>query len=336
MFYDVAPACYQMSVKRSSTPRVDKLLKSIYENVKHPDSFSSPFRLYQAAKKINSRIKIKHVREWLEGHRTYTLHRKVVTRFPRRKVLVRGPNHQYQADLMDYQAIARENDGFHYLLTVIDCFSRFATIIPIKNKTGPAVRDGLKKAFDFMGFPKKMQTDEGKEFYNHVVKYFFDQKKIIHFSTFQEVKASICERFNRTVRDKLKKYFTHKKTLRYLDILPDVIFSYNNKPHSTLGRLYAPSEVNEKNRQAVFDLMYGDYLRERKKNHKFFPGDKVRVSAYRETFRQRDKKNFSEEIFTVAECLDTKPPTYLLLDPEDEKVIQGAYYENQLQRWRPQ
>jgi hypothetical protein len=321
--------------QKRNVPRVDKLLSSIYEDISHPDSFSTPYRLYQAAKKINSRIKLKDIEEWLEGSETYTRHRQVVSNFPRRKILVRGPQFQYQADLMDYQPIARENDGMHYLLTVIDCFSRFATIIPLKSKEGIVVRNGLKKAFDFMGYPTKLQTDEGKEFYNHVCKYFFEQNKIIHFSTFQEVKAAICERFNRTVRNKIKKYMTHNKTLRFVDILPDIVMAYNSRKHSSFERKFAPKEVNEKNRKSVYELLYGEYLRARKKKFKFRVGDMVRVASYRETFRQRDKHNFSQEIFVVVECRETNPPTYVLADRDKKEQIQGVFYENQLQRWRP-
>lgn len=319
----------------SSPPAIHRLLSNIYENIQHPDSFSSISRLYHAAKKKDPNIKLSEVRDWMTGNKTYTIHRRVVPRFKRRKVVVRGPKYQYQADLMFYEPIARENDGFHYLLTVIDCFSRFAAIVPLKNKSGIETRNGLLKAFNFMGFPTKIQTDHGGEFYNHVVKYFLNKNKIIHFSTYQDVKAQICERFNRTVREKIKKYMTAKKTLRYVDILVDLLKGYNSRPHSTLGAL-SPSEVNERNKKAVYEHMYGDYLRKKRKAFKFKVGDTVRLAVYRgSAFRINDAPSFTKEIFTVAEALPTKPPMYRIFDPKDDKVIFGPFYETQMQKWRP-
>lgn len=314
--------------------RIHKLLSDIYFNIQHPHSFSSVYRLFKAAKEKDPRIKLFQVRDWLTGNKTYTTYRRVVTKFPRRKVVVRGPKFQYQADLMDYQPLARENNGMHYLLTVIDCFSRFATIIPLKDKSGIATRDGLDKAFRFMGLPKKIQTDHGKEFHNHVCKYYFDRKKIIHFSTYQEVKASICERFNRTVRDKIKKYMSAKRTLRFVDILPDLLKNYNSHPHSTLG-VYSPEEVNNNNKAAVYEHMYGKYLRKKRRPFKFKVGDLVRLASYKQTFRHSNAVTFTEEVFSVAEVLDTKPPMYRILDPKDNKIILGPFYEPQMQKWKP-
>ena len=314
--------------------RFGRLLENIYENVTNPASFSSPEKLYKEAKKQNSNIKRKDVNDWLEGNRAYTLHRKSNRKFRRRPVLVRGPNFQYQADLMDYQPLAKENNGNRYLLTVIDCFSRFASIIPVKNKTATVVANGLKKAFKFMGHPQKLQTDLGKEFYNSVVKQFLEENKIHHFSTDQELKAQICERFNRTVREKLKKYMTAKKSLRYIDALPGLIQNYNSAPHSSLGGTYAPKDVNKNNKSVVFKNLYGDYLREKSRRHKYNEGDTVRLATYSGTIGRKDRSNFTDEVFTIAQTLNTNPPTYRIIDPQDNEIIKGSFYEPQLQRYK--
>lgn len=321
--------------KKKKPQPIEKILKSIYENVNHPASFSSVRRLFQAAKKQDKKIKLSQVQEWLESHRTYSLHRRVVEKFTRRRVLVRGPQHQYQADLMDFQPLARENSGHRYLLTVIDCFSRFAGITPLKNKKGDTVVEGLDNVFKFMGYPVKLQTDHGTEFYNAHAKAYFQRKKIVLFSTQQSVKAALVERFNRTVRDKIKKYMSHHQTLRYLDAIPGLLQAYNSRPHSALGpKPMSPQNVNEANRKQVHSFMYGKYLAQRNAKCKFQVGDRVRITAYREQFRGRNKQNWTEDIFTVAEVRQTHPPTYLLLDPQDHQVIDGTFYEQQMQKWR--
>lgn len=319
-----------------ASEKQDVLLRSIYENVKHPDSFSSPYRLFKAARKEDKTISLANVKKWMEGQLTYTTHRQVMTKFPRRRIVVRGPEYQYQGDLMDFQSLARYNDGNRYLLTVIDCFSRFAAIVPLRRKEQTTVVEGMEKAFKFMGFPKKFQTDEGTEFHNGSAADFFAQHGIIHFSTKQEVKASMCERFNRTVRDKIKKYMTLNETLRYVDIIPDITQSYNSRPHPSLGHNLAPEEVDETNQKAVYKFMYGKYLAQKECTpSKFQVGDLVRLAAYRETFRHSNKMNFTKEVFPIAEVLKTHPPTYLVLDPDDNEIVEGAFYEEQLQKWEP-
>ena len=113
---------------------VPALLKKIYMDLRNPASFSSPYRLYSEAKKINSKIKLKDIINWLEMQKSHNLHRRLKTKFKRRKVLTRGVQYQYQADLVDYAKLKRDNSGYTFVLSVIDCFSHLAFAIPIKTK----------------------------------------------------------------------------------------------------------------------------------------------------------------------------------------------------------
>ena len=153
---------------------------------------------------------------WLETQKSYTLHRRLKTKFKRRKVLTRGVQYQYQADLVDYAKLKRDNSGYTFILSVIDCFSRLAF------------------AFDNMGDPKKLHTDQGKEFYNRHVKELLQERGVHHFSTFQDVKAQIVERFNRTLREAILQYMTDCQSLRYVEALPDFLYGYNSRPHCAI------------------------------------------------------------------------------------------------------
>ena len=77
-----------------------------------------------------------------------------------------GVQYQYQADLVDYSKLKRDNSGYTFILSIIDSFSRLAFAIPIKRKTGEEVATALRRAFDHMEDPKNLHTDQGKEFYN--------------------------------------------------------------------------------------------------------------------------------------------------------------------------
>ena len=167
-----------------------------------------------------------------------------------------------------------------FLLSIIDVFSRYAMLIPIKNKRGDTVRDALVRVFNHMGTPLKLQMDKGKEFYNHHIRQFLNEKTVHHFSMEQDVKAQIVERFKRMVREVIKRYMTHMSHLRYVDILPNFWARYNNRPHSSIYP-YSPAAVMKENECVVHELQYGDYLHERQLHHKYDIGDQVRITQYR-------------------------------------------------------
>src|SRR5271156_5385581 len=113
----------------------------------------------------NKHVKKGEVRDWLRDQPSYTLHFPVKTKFKRNRVTVYSINEQFQADLADLRAFSKENDGVNYLLTCIDIFSKYAFVIPLKDKRGKTVRDALEKIFAERR-PEKFQTDQGKEFEN--------------------------------------------------------------------------------------------------------------------------------------------------------------------------
>ena len=200
-------------MRMRTSDRIPVLLRKIYTDLKNPASFSSPYCLYVEVKKINSKIKLRDVMDWLETQKSYTLHWRIKTKFRRRKVLTRGIQYQYQADLVDYSKLKRDNSGYTFVLSIIDCFSRLAFAIPIKRKTGEEVAAALRRALDHMGDPKKLHTDQGKEFYNRHVKQLLQECGMHHFSTFQDVKAQIVERFNHTLREAILQYMTDRQSL---------------------------------------------------------------------------------------------------------------------------
>ena len=309
--------------------RADALFKKIYTDPSNPASFSSPLRLYNEAKKKNAKIKYKDAERWLQGQRDYTMYRRVQLTFKRRPVLVRSVNIQYQVDLMDMASHSRHNSGNRFLLTIIDCFSRFAMALPIKSKHAHHVVGALKKAFKFMGKPLKLQSDKGSEFYNATVKSFLRSNNVAHFSTQQEKQAQIVERFNRTVREKLTRYMAYNNTKRYIYMLPDWLFGYNNKKHSSLGP-FSPSQVTKENVSQVREILYGEHFEKKAPRRKYKIGDKVRVAEYRQKFVRSHHQTFTTEKFEVSDALNTNPPTYRVKDLKGE-LVEGAFYEYQMQ-----
>ena len=169
-----------------------------------------------------SGMKQKEVKEFLDTVDTYTLHKPIRKKFQTRRVYVKGIDDQFQADLVEMREFSDENNGYNYLLTVIDCFSKYAWAKPIKNKTA----DEILKAFDEIfkeRVPSKLQTDKGKEFINNKFQKFLKKHNVILFSTNSEFKASIVERFNRTLKTKMWKYFTQVGNKKWVNIVDDLV-----------------------------------------------------------------------------------------------------------------
>jgi hypothetical protein len=197
-----------------------------------------------------------------------------------------------------------------------------------------SVQPALEIAFKNLGgSPLKLQTDEGTEFINDVVQTWLSRVNTHWFHSFQTVKAQICERFNRTLRSKLQKYYAQVESLRYVEVLPKILEGYNNSVHSAL-KIYTPNQVNDSNTKAVFEIQYRHYLDQKIKKNKFQINDIVRVSFYRSTFFKKTAAyNFKPELFVVTDVLtDTNPPTYRLKAKSDSEAIEGIFYESELQK----
>ena len=165
------------------------------------------------------------VRETVERDLGYSLHKPRRRRFPTLPVLVFNIDQQWVADLVEVQNISKYNKGMRYLLMVIDAFSKYAWVEPIKTKTGKAVTEAFEKILKRSQGrqPQNLQTDDGKEFYNNHFQALMKRKNIHHFSTSGDTKASIVERFNRTLKERLYHYFTIKNTLTFLPVLQDLV-----------------------------------------------------------------------------------------------------------------
>ena len=134
------------------------------------------------------------------------------------------------------QKFSKWNKGYRYLLMVIDVFSKFGWIVPLKDKTGKTVANAFKKIFKEKRIPKFLWTDKGKEFYNKKTKSLLDQHNIKLYSTENEEKSSVVERWNRTIKNKMWKQFTKQSSTQYLDMLPEIVLLFFFFLHCPLFR----------------------------------------------------------------------------------------------------
>ena len=230
------------------------------------------------------------------------------------------------------QKLSKWNRGYKYLLMVLDLFSKYGWIVPLKTKTGLEVA----KAFESLlvkNKPKMLWVDKGKEYYNKNVLDLLAKDKIKVYSTENEEKSAVCERWNRTIKDKMYKRFTMQNNTVYVDILPKILASYNNSRHRSIGMTPIQARKPENYGKVYFNL-YGDLARDNKKNDKpaFVIGDRVRISKYkRVTFDKGYTPNWTEEVFIIDEIRFTNPITYKIKDLNGE-VIKGTFYREELQK----
>lgn len=308
-----------------ATVKKDTLLHQLYYN---PAGYGGVQELYKAARQHMKSITVDQVRNWLRGQRTYTLHKPIRRKFSRRKTVVGGIDHQWQADLADMQSLSMDNSHYRYLLCVIDVFSKYAWVVPIKDKTGKTLIQAFKLILKEGRIPLSLQTDKGREFLNKEVQAFLD-KQDVHFFTSEnpETKASVVERFQRTLKSRMWKYFTHQKTRKYIDVLPQLVKAYNHRHHRSIGR--SPITVSPANEYKVAQKLYGGKAKTNPTDLKV--GDLVRINKTKRTFDKGYLPNWTTELFKVIRINRTKPQTVKLDDLGGESIA-GSFYLHEIQR----
>ena len=133
------------------------------------------------------------------------------------------------ADLADMQLFSKFNKGFRFLLCVIDIFSKYVWVVPLKDKKGVSIVDAFQKILDDSNRkPNKIWVDKGSEFYNNSFKKWLKDNDIEMHSIHNEGKSVVAERFMRTLKTKIYKYMTSKSKNVYIDKLDDIVHEYNN------------------------------------------------------------------------------------------------------------
>lgn len=258
------------------------------------------------------------------------LHKPARKNYKRRHVVITGLNDLYQADLVEMIPYAKFNKGFRYILVIINAFSKFVWVYPLKRKTGKDVTDVMRKFLSSIKItPKNLQTDMGKEFYNKDFKILMEQFKINHYSSYSNMKSSIVERVNRTLKNIMWKEFSLKGSYKWLNLLSEVVQRYNTTKHRTTG--VKPVDVNRKNEKKILATAYNYLKTMDPKTPKFKSNDYVRISKHREAFTKGYTPNWSTEIFKIVKVKLTNPTTYLLKDSSNQE-IKGGFYEQELQK----
>jgi len=189
-------------------------------------------------------------------------------------------------------------------------------MIPLKQKTGAAVAAAFQSIFNGGRTPKKLWVDKGKEFYNKDVKSLLESKSCSLYSTENEEKSCVVVRWNRTMKEKMFKYFSANSTRKYLDVQDEMVTNYNKTRHSSIKM--TPSEASlKKNEATVYKNLYPN-KEQRSSKPKFKSGDRVRINKEKTMFEKSYTPRWTEEVLTVSKIQYTDPPTYKIQDYNDK------------------
>ena len=228
--------------------------------------------------------------------------------YPTNKTLIKSIDDTWSSDLLDMNDYGpKNNKGYRYILVVIDNFSKFGWTIPLKNKFSQSITDAFSEIIKSSNRkPNLLETDDGKEYVNKIFNEFLNNNRIKRYSRYTDKGAVFAERFNKTIRNLLKKPVFEKGNADWLSELPSVIKKYNNTIHSSTKTtpIQASKKVNEKE---VFSNLTDDRV---KRQPKFKLGYLVRTADIKRVFSKGDSTNWSYKLYTITEVIHDTIPSY--------------------------
>ena len=228
-------------------------------------------------------------------------------------------------DLIEYQNSDYQyaNDGNRFILVLIDIFTKKAYARPVRRKNKFDVSKAMESILNSLDhFPNTLITDEGLEFYNKNVQEVLDKFGIHHYSIKTKMKASVVERFIRTLKSRLEKYFVENKTKHWIDVLDQMIKNYNNTPHRSIGM--TPNQVSDENAAEVFKQLFPDIdlvAKPRLKVH-----DLVRILKEKSIFEKGYKQNWSDQLYRVIKVKQAAGRVWYEIEDENKNKVPGIKY----------
>ena len=258
------------------------------------------------------------------------------------KIISARPKIIIALDLIDMQNFSAFNNNTKYLMYFIDIFSKYITVIKLKDKTKYSILNGLKTFFKMKDnfLYSRIYSDMESGLKSNIAKQFLNENRIILYTnTSKERKNSIAERGIRTLKSRLFKFMTHNNTNTYIHDLPDLVESLNNSSHASLkNKNLTPKilhEVTDKEfLRKQFHKMFEIKRPTNKKKHQLFKvNDIVRIPKTEYTQSQFFKKyNIlnTEELFKIKQINRERfPYLYKLADLSNED-IKGSFYHAEL------
>ena len=234
------------------------------------------------------------------------LYKPIIRKFKKRKVHSPFIDNIWGSGLVDMQLISKFDKEFRLLLCLFYIYSKYACVVPLKDKKGITITNAFQKILKESNWrkPNKTWVDKGSEFYNSSSKKQLKDNDTEMYSIHNEGKSVVAERFIRTLKTKIYKYMTSISKNVYIDKLDDIVNKYNNTYHSTI-------------KMKPVDVKSNTYINSSKeindKNPKFKVGDNVRISKYKNVFAKGYTTSWVEEVLVIKKKSKTLFPGHTVL-----------------------
>lgn len=248
---------------------------------------------------------------------------------PTRKVIEVAPERTISVDLVDMHT--QPDNGNNYIFNAIDIFSRKAWSYPLKKKDIPSIKGAFEKLFEEVK-PAKIWGDEEASWKSNEMKAFFAKHNVVFYHTYGKHKASVVERFNRTMKEQMfKSHGEGKKMQNWTPFIKKFVPFYNRTEHKGIQNMtpnfvHGNKEAQDETRIKVFEPYF---TTKKKTKNAFNLGDRVHVKRRKTIFEKGYTKTFTDEIFTISHLNTGMPQTYKLIDSKNMQ-IKGSFYEREL------
>ena len=304
----------QVSQQTQTDPKTNQNLtyNDLYTDINHPPAYSAGLKKFLLEKQSMS------------------LHKQKFKVFKRRRVIVGGPYTLIQADLVHYRQYSRANKGFKYILAVIDCFSRKNWCRPMTTATASETAKSLDSIIQSMPFvPRQFASDRGLEFspkHKEIFEVLVEKYGMLIFQLKAPKKASMVERFIRTLKTRLARYFTENNTVRWFDVLDRVSEGINNSVNRSIKM--TPNQVNFENADEVKRNLYGS--RAPPPDCRYNEGDVVRIPEDKNVFSKGYAVNWTRELYKISKVLNDGEVCYYKVKDSEDTELERNFYEQEL------
>jgi transposase InsO family protein len=307
---------------------MSRLLDRHYYSLRHPESFTTKSGLKKALK---GEIDSKTLNEWSEGQDTVTEYAPARKNFVRRPTVAHERNAIWAMDTAFFLQLEKFNKGFKYLVVAVDILTRYVYGVPLKSKKPSELVEGFTKLFKKSKPTYAVYVDAGGE-YLSTFKRFLEQQGIQLWTSRNEVKSSISERYIQSFKHRLYRYLHYSKSKDWLSVYQKILDNMNNTYNNSIKM--APAEcVSKEEQKEAFINLYGSRLGFTTKQDDLQTGDQVKISHLRHPFRKSYNANFTHLTYTLEKKFPKENQSvYTLRANDDKDLVTGKFYRLELKK----
>ena len=306
-------------------------LKELYLGENSVVRYGSPAAILQAIRVQNKYVNVglKRLKRYMGFFESYSLNRvrHVGPKARTRRYVAHVPFYQYETDLLDISRFSKFNSGYMFILSLIDVFSKFGYMKPLRDKTASTVVEAFKSLLDEL--PPGItwiHSDLGSEYRSRAFVALLHERGIKQTYAAQSTSGSVVERFQRSLRSLFRTYRIEHNTMTFVSAISELVNLYNSRVHSTTKT--APRDVTSENAGLISDQIYGKWKERDPQPYKFALEQSVRISTKITAFAKHEH-NYSVEIFTIA-SRTRRDVTNIYTLSSCSEPIEGYFYEHDL------